>query len=251
MIRGLLIFLCIMTSPYVHGQDSAVDDDESAEVADVVDEIPHELVEPELLGTTHRYLEENLAIREFDREKWQAIIGETDYNEEAKPESAPFSMPWAGPLLKVISYIVIISLVIFLLYYITKYITFGLRIERKKLESDDLEAPVENIEALDIDALLEQAQRDGNFRMSIRLYYLRLLKKLNTMGMIVWKKDKTNRDYLSELFSRDFYYREVQRLTVSYEAVWYGEHLLEGEALARLTSEFEGLHRKLHTTRAL
>jgi hypothetical protein len=248
MSRVLLIFLLACVVPNVRSQDSFPQEEE-IEADDILQQIPHELVAPEDLKTTRDYQGEDIPLRRFDEQKWKAIVGDLDYSERPveKKEREPFSVPWAGPVLKVVAYAVIIGLVVFLLYYITKKMTFDQRIERNKLQTDDLEKPVENIDSLEIDALLEKARREGDFRMVIRLYFLGLLKKLNAAGLIVWQKDKTNRDYLSELYLKDFHYREIQRLTVSYEAVWYGEHTLRGESLERLTKEFEGAYRELNT----
>lgn len=230
------------------GQESFSEEQQGVETDDIPEETVHELVSPENLETTRDYQDEHLPVRTFDDGKWKAIVGDLDYNEKPMEatDAEPLTLPWAGPVLKVIAYIVIIGLVLFLLYYLTKNITFDLRIERSKLQTEDLEKPVENIDSLDVDTLLEQARREGNFRMAIRLYYLGLLKKLNAAGVIVWKKDKTNRDYLSELFLKNFYYGEIRRLTVSYEAVWYGDHSLRGESLERLTNEFESAYRELN-----
>lgn len=253
MSRYLLIFLLMCSLHVARGQDSPVYEGEFEEATDAEEALAHELIAPGELGTTRQYREQPRTVQEFDRDKWKAVVGGEDYSQEKladAPEWKPISMSWLGPVLKVISYVVIIGLVIYLIYYITKNITFDHKIERNRLRADDLERPVENIDSLDIEALIEQARKDGNFRMVIRLYYLGLLKRLNARGIIAWKKDKTNRDYLSELFSKDFRYREMTRLTASYEAVWYGEHTLKGESLERLAQAFEATYRELDISRA-
>ena len=76
-----------------------------------------------------------------------------------------------------------------------------------------------------------------------------LLKKLNEEGFIVWKKDKTNRDYLTELFSKPNYFEEVRRLTLAYEQIWYGDHTLPVESYQKLITEFKSIDQKLHTSK--
>ena len=147
--------------------------------------------------------------------------------------------PWGGVVVRVLAYAIILGAIILLLYYVIRYVSFDLKIERTKLDSEDLERPVDNIEILDIARLLEQAKRDRNYKLAIRLYYLDLLKKLNDQGAIVWKKDKTNRDYLAELFSANFFFDEISRLTLSYEAVWYGDHNLRSDSFDLLSTQFE------------
>ena len=194
------------------------------------------------LQTTRAYQSEDMVVKQFDEAKWKSIVGNTNYSEE--PPDAPdlrnLSLPWAGPVLKVIGYGLIVAMVIALLYYLVKNVKFGPKPE-KKVQSADVESTAEDIEELDIEKLLDQAKREGNYRLAVRLYYLGLLKRLNQVGKIAWKKDKTNRDYLSELFSRDFYYGEVRSLTHSFEAVWYGDHALSAESFDRLRKNFETL----------
>ena len=96
-----------------------------------------------------------------------------------------------------------------ILYFVINSISLNLKIKREELKKEDIQDGVENIEDVDIESLLARAREEGNFKIAIRLYYLLLLKKLHTLNVIVWKKDKTNRDYLSELFSRNFYFDEI------------------------------------------
>lgn len=222
------------------------------------DENPHSLVSPGDLGSTRAYQTENVARKNFDEEKWKSIVGDVNFNEiekEKKKEevkdseswAAPdFSIPWGGPLLRFVSYLVIVAIVILLVYFIIKNISRDLHIQRSKLDTNDLEKPVENIESVDIQTLLDRASRDGNFKLAVRLYYLRLLKKLNEQGIISWKKDKTNREYLAELFARNFLFDEIRRLTLSYESVWYGDHSLQREAFRALSDHFEDIHQRIN-----
>lgn len=254
----LLAYLIFSSVVYVAAQDDESsgtepfkESDQSFEDGEA--ENTHTLVSPEQLESTRSYQGKPLARKDFDEEKWRKIVGNVDFNEVRKKEkkekkesetSEPLSIPWGGPLLRLISYSVVTCIVILLIYFIVRNISFDLHIKRAKVEGD-LEKPVENIEELDIQVLLDRAIRSGDFKLAIRLYYLRLLKKLHEQNKIVWKKDKTNRDYLSELFSRDFFFEEIKRLTLSYESVWYGDHMLRSESFQKLTDRFESLNDKI------
>lgn len=183
----------------------------------------------------------------FDEARWKEIVGDTDYTERERKTG--FNLPamsWAGPLFKVISYVVIIGLVLWIFYYLITNIGFGAGIQRTAIVVDAATGQIENIETVDIETLLLQAKRDRNFRLAIRLYYLGILKKLHGRGVIGWKKDKTNRDYLAELYAKDFHYGEMRRLTLLYEAVWYGEHTPGAESFESLTERFETMYRKIN-----
>lgn len=214
--------------------------------------------EPHAMEPMRRYRAEKLEIRKFDEAKWKAVVGNADFNEDPPKEpegeeedrSGGFSIPWGGPLLRVISYVVVIGVVIWLLYAVVRNVSWDLKVRRAELQTDDIEKGVENIEDVDIHGLLEQARREANFRVAVRLYYLGLLKKLHELNAIVWKKDKTNRDYLAELFVKDFCFDEVRKLTNSYEAVWYGEHVLQPETFQRLSARFEAVYQKINNSEA-
>jgi hypothetical protein len=271
-MKYLLLLVLLFFSPVVtHAQESdsvnlewldSLDDeqeipaDEQSEESSYTysesEETPHTLVAPDQLKSTRQYQSEEMEVREFDDEKWKAVVGDNDFIEDPEKKtkkrrtSLP-SIPWAGLVLKIISYIVIVGVVVYILYYILKNTSLDKKVKSTRLQVSDVDKHVENIEEIDIEGLLAQARAEGNFKLAIRLYYLSILKKLNETGVITWKKDKTNRDYLSELFSRDYYFDEVRKLTLSYEEVWYGEHVLTPDSFQRLTTHFETVYHKINT----
>lgn len=249
-------------------ETETVVEEESADYSDYEDdeeseETTHTLIEPGELSKTHEYSAEKIPVRKFDRDKWKQIVGKTNYNEkpekekeEAKEEeeedstAPPVTTPWKSDGLRIVAYGIIIAFVAFILYYIFKNVSLENKLNRKKIQAEDLAAPVENIEELDIHTLLRQTLAEGNFRLAVRMYFLGLLKKLNEGGVIVWKKDKTNRDYLTELFSKDYFFDDIRKLTLAYELVWYGEHVLSKESYEKLFAEFETIDQKLNTLQA-
>lgn len=246
-----LVF-CLYLPGYAQDDTSALETALEPFEMESGDRNDHALVSPKDLESSAVYQSEELKVTRFDDDKWKAIVNGVNYNEELedKPENEETeeaSAPWDGRVLKVISFVVIAALLIAVIYYVTRFISLDARIERTRLDTQDLEAPVEDIAALDIAQLLDQAKRQGNYKLAVRLYYLDLLKKLNDKGVIVWKKDKTNRDYLTELFSANVFFNEVRRLTLSYEAVWYGEHDLTPETFQFLTTQFENIYSQINT----
>jgi hypothetical protein len=233
------------------GSDETYSEDEA--------EIPVTLASPEKLQSTQRYKTEEVTLKKFDSKKWKEVVGSTNYDEK-KPDrpkerekknstlSGGGSIPWNGAVLKPISYLLIIGIVVWILYYIVKNTSLEQKLKKTTVMKSDFEAPIENIEEIDIHSLLEQARAAGDFRLATRLYYLSILKKLNERGLIVWKRDKTNHDYLSELFSQENYFEEMSGLTRSYEQIWYGERTLTENSFQKLASRFETVYQRLHTS---
>jgi hypothetical protein len=236
------------------GSDETYSDDEV--------ETPVTLASPEKLPSTQQYKADKITLKKFDNKKWKEVVGSTNYDEKKSPKpkerenknspsSSIGSMPWNGAILKPIAYLLIIGIVVWILFYIIRNTSLEQKLKKTTVVKSDLEAPIENIEEMDIHSLLEQARAAGDFRLATRLYYLSILKKLNEHGFIAWKKDKTNHDYLSELFSREYYFEEVSGLTLSYEQVWYGDRTLTEASFQKLASRFETVYQKLHSTSVL
>ncbi len=257
-MRLIILFIMMISMTAAYGQEFDSTQTTEEAVAPYQDEekeheeITHASVDPATLENTHEYQTEKLSVRKFNTKKWKEIVGSTNYDEKQKEKPKndknfePPSIPWNSEILRVVSYVLIVSIIFMLLYYLVKNISIdGFKVKKNTLQADKFTAPLEDIEHLDIEGLLQRAIREGNFKLAVRLYYLDLLKKLNENKIIVWKKDKTNRDYLTELFLKDYYFEEVKKLTLAYEQVWYGEHLLTPDTFQRLTINFETIHQNI------
>lgn len=95
-----------------------------------------------------------------------------------------------------------------------------------RLSSSELEFALneaeENLEESDLERLLRISMEQGDYKTAIRVYYLSVLKSLSLSGLIKWKKDKTNADYLKEMMS-DTRFEDFRMATFAYEKVWYGD----------------------------
>ncbi|HZY82671.1 MAG TPA: DUF4129 domain-containing protein [Cyclobacteriaceae bacterium] len=189
---------------------------------------------------------QDVSPRNFDRQKWKEIVGDETYQENKMDLTPPrqrefkgWSLPGGpgGGLVKLISYIAVGIIFAFILYYLAKNVSVKQKV--KSIKPLDITAPVENIEEIDTDALLRDALAGGDLRLAVRVHYLLLLKKLNEVGLIIWKKDKTNRDYLTELYGRETVYDDIRKLTLTYELVWYGERSVSNESFQRIRGDFE------------
>lgn len=200
-------------------------------------------------GQDHQ--EDDVKLRKFDEKKWKEIIGNETFEERPLEDEEPekvkepwFTLPSISPeLLRAISFAIVFALFAFILYYVSVNTSLSQKIKKMKLT--DAAAPVENIEELDSETLLTDAMDSGDLRLAVRVHYLLLLKKLNEAGLIVWKKNKTNHDYLSELYGRNNCYDDVRLLTLVYELVWYGERSVSAESFQRLSGNFESVNRQI------
>ena len=77
------------------------------------------------------------------------------------------------------------------------------------------------IKSENISDLIEQAIRDGDYRLAIRFYYLQLLRQLNARELIRYEFQKTDTEYLNEL-KKDDIRPELKKLMRIYDFIWYG-----------------------------
>ena len=102
----------------------------------------------------------------------------------------------------------------------------------------------EDIFGIDYDHQTRKAIESGNYRLATRLLYLRTLRELADLGLIDYKHEKTNSDYLLQI-SGKAYYKEFFRLTRDFEYTWYGKFQLSPEAFDIVQKDFESFKQKL------
>ncbi len=96
----------------------------------------------------------------------------------------------------------------------------------------------ENIESVDIDGLIEEALKNGDYRLAIRWCFLKSLQLLNKNKQITWMPAKTNIDYQYELSDRTMR-EDFSKLSYVFEYVWYGEMTTNEAFFAKYKSEVE------------
>lgn len=270
----ILFLVMLVTSHVLHAQSEGYSYEDNAERL-------YFRINPGEVAQKKGYDAEQIQVRKFDSKKWQDIVGDIDYSEteptwkkkeesmgsesstngkrlkqsrkndeseESETSSSP-AKPFTSPIFNIIVYALIIGLIAYILFLIIRNTSLGSKGKIAKSDLQDHTAVVEDIKELEIDKLLREAITSGNYRLAIRIYFLGLLKKLDEDGFIVWKKNKTNRDYLSELFSKARYYDEVKTLTFVYEQVWYGDHNLPVKVYEQIISSFKAIDQKLNDSK--
>jgi hypothetical protein len=170
----------------------------------------------------------------WDRFKeWLAHIFDNIFHFGNKKTSANV----VGILLKILA----TALIVFVIYLIVKAIMndegqwiFGKNSD-KKIINYEIE---KNLHLVDFDKLIKNTLQSGEKRLSIRYYYLWLLKKMSAKEMIVWDIEKTNSDYLYELKNQETK-DEFAYLSYIYNYIWYGEFELDDETFAKAKTAFE------------
>jgi len=116
----------------------------------------------------------------------------------------------------------------------------------KKAEQDPLayQAIPENIHELNFNDLIDKAIQQQNYRLAVRLYYLKSLKQLTDKELINWQPTKTNRRYVDEL-EKTHLKSDFERLTSEFEYVWYGEFAVSEVEFGLLKNQFQDFSKKI------
>ena len=263
----IILFLGLL---FMHGlyaqENNPVDGTFEESSVDTAELFSYPPVDPREVWKKNGYDSERVDVKRFDVKKWKEVVGKIDYQEGAdraedgsSPETSAESGDFNGKLsvnipippmvLKISFYTLIFGVIGYLLWMVVKDTSLKAKPKVLKKESADPTQQVADIKELEVDRLLQDAMVSGNYPLAIRIYFLGLLKKLDEDGFIIWKKDKTNRDYLAELFSKKHYFDEVKSLTLAYEAVWYGGHHFPIAAYEKIISSFKTIHQKLNASK--
>ncbi len=153
--------------------------------------------------------------------------------------------------MKFISYLMRFLAIIvigFVVYLIVKAILnkegnwiFGKNSDKKVINYSDVE---KNLQLVDFEKLIEATILSGEKRLTIRYYYLWLLKKLAAKEIIVWDLEKTNSDYLYEIKNRDLK-EDFVYLSYLYEYIWYGEFEISEKTFEKATKSFDKVIKSL------
>ena len=111
-------------------------------------------------------------------------------------------------------------------------------------QEDEEIAHTENIFDIDYEREIGKAIGQGNFRMAVRLHYLQVLKWLSVKELIRFRQERTNSEYLLQLYNTD-YYREFFRLTRHFEYTWYGQFTLSPAQYDTISEDFAAFKQKL------
>jgi hypothetical protein len=161
----------------------------------------------------------------LDRRQWQALSAELDFTEDSlvkhKPQEKSIKKLPENNWLKYIWLILIIGILIVVVILLYPYL-------RKKWPSDasvpmfDWHPETEqSLLKSDIEKMLESALKMQDYKLACRCLYLDVLQRMMQQNMIVYRKDKTNMDYLREISGTQAM-QAFRALTISFESVWYG-----------------------------
>jgi hypothetical protein len=145
---------------------------------------------------------------------------------------------------EVVAYVVVGATMVYVTMKMVGVEPAGLFRRAEKGTDIDVDVHEENIHAMDFDALIARAVAGGDYRWAIRLHYLRILKQLADRGLIAWKPEKTNHDYLYELKRGDLH-GAFLAIIILFEYAWYGNLAVDSESFGRAERQFTEFQQRM------
>ncbi len=141
-----------------------------------------------------------------------------------------------------------IAIILLVIYLIVKSImnkdgqwVFGKNSDRKIIRHEEIER---NLHRVDFEKLIKEAVASGEKRLSIRYYYLWLLKRMSEKSIIQWDPEKTNSDYLYEIENEKLK-DNFRYLSYLYNYIWYGEFDVDEATFEKATNTFQKIIQSL------
>ncbi|HEX6190923.1 MAG TPA: hypothetical protein VFZ42_01100 [Chitinophagaceae bacterium] len=171
-------------------------------------------------------------------EFWYAnanIKKQEDKIKKEKSKTSIFDQPWFDTLMLLV---IICGFALVLIMYLSGSNVGLFRRRNKSIAEEEGTVDTDDIFQINYTREIDRAAGAGNYRLAIRLMFLRLLKNLSQKNIIQYGHDRTNFDYLLQLSSTR-YYPEFFKITRHYEYSWYGKFEISKETYAFIKNEFD------------
>ena len=175
-----------------------------------------------------------------DEAFWYA--NESFKKKEKKKDEMNFT---ADPIFQSLLWLVIIGgFVTFLILYL-KNSHAGLFRRSSNIADEETEVETNDIFSINYQKEIDKAAGMSNYRLAVRLMFLRLLRDMSDKNIIQYKHDNTNFDYMVQLQSTGMY-PDFFRLARNYEYSWYGQFDIDKEKYSIIKNEFNKFERKIN-----
>ncbi len=209
------------------------------------------------------YQRNPIAVKKIDQNDWKEAIEGINYVDKIAParkkknvhkednQNTSASVQKVRSRLATIVLMLIVGLIVFLLFRFAlgKYIfsTASNTLIAGTVKATEIAQLEENLNLYDPSQLIDKAIQAQEYRLAIRLYYLKTLHQLSLKELIEWEKRKTNSDYLQELSSSDLK-DDFEQLTQVYEHTWYGNQQVGEYEFQQIQPKFDYLVSKINLT---
>jgi len=131
--------------------------------------------------------------------------------------------------------------IFFLFVVVTKTRLYKIFYSDKEIESPEFKFSNTIDQSIDFDEAIRLQMEQRQYRMAIRLLYLKVINQLRIKEVIHYSKEKTNIDYLRDLTNEDLKSR-FYAITTIYNHVWYGDIEIDEDQYVRFEKSFQSFY---------
>lgn len=125
---------------------------------------------------------------------------------------------------EILFYLFIIISIVGIIYHLLKSQSSGIWHRKSKAPlTHDLLLMDESVDINQVEKIISEAVATGNFRLAIRYHFYLAIKKLDTLGIIIWKPNMTNSALLANIEHKDIK-EDFKTLISIFEHTWYGNY---------------------------
>jgi len=185
----------------------------------------------------------------LSRQRWEELTKKLDYGEVTERPPQPDKSPPSAPIdgngasaLRILLFILAgagVAILVAMLLGVGKP-----RDKNLNGNAIDITTLEEDLPGAELDDYLARALQQEDYRLAVRLHYLQLLQLLSEKEHILWKVDKTDREYLLETASHPWH-NELETLTALFERIRYGRLRIDRPTYGAVRARFEALHQRI------
>lgn len=248
----LLLLQCIGTVVFCQQEDSLVESNLSGNTEEVLEEDKDSNAPPDT---------STIFLRNFDTEAVEELKEDSELKYKETPTVAESIwdrfLLWLNQLVQAIfesavttdwgrmlMYFVGIIILVVLIMMLLKVNAFKVFYSGQGANTFNYSALDENIHEMDFEKLIQEATRQNDYRLGVRLLFLYALKILSDKNLIHWNQGKTNHDYIDELKTKDVK-AGFNELNFYFEYAWYGNFTINQETFSRVQVIFDEWKGKL------
>jgi hypothetical protein len=164
-------------------------------------------------------------------------------NSERKEKNSSSSPASGGSFNWILILILFLALVVILMA-VLKLSPRGLFSRSGASDIAEPEKHVEDIHSMKFETELEKAIRLKNYRLALRIMYLESLKKLTDKGIIHWRPEKTNWEYVREINDSNLR-APFTEITNAYDYAWYGEFAIYEPTFRMMQEKMNSFKQKI------
>lgn len=133
------------------------------------------------------------------------------------------------------------AIIFFLFIAITKTKLYKLFYTDKEFETPEFELSTDNDPSVDLDEAIRLQVEQKQYRLAVRLLYLKVINMLRSKEYIHYSKEKTNVDYWRDLTNEDLK-SQFYVITSIYNHVWYGDLEIAEDQYLRFETSFKSIY---------